>query len=141
MVQCSVDLLFCQLLAIRMKIYKSQTHETVFLELYFGGVYEISSCTYLFILFHFSFVLLFILFYLVLHSPGGTSLMLITGRLRADLQPLPFYVQKRYHFRIPSIDNWYPFHMPSHNPAASLFTVNVLSFKYNYYSFKIFPQF
>ena len=92
-VQCSVDLLFCQLLALRMKIYKSHTHETAFLELYFGGVFEIPTWTYLFTLFHFIFVLLFILLYLVLHSPGGyTPLMLITGRLRDELQPLPFYV-------------------------------------------------
>ena len=55
-VQCSVDLLFCQLLALRMKIYKSHTHETAFLELYFGGVFEIPTWTYLFTLFHFIFV-------------------------------------------------------------------------------------
>ena len=42
-VQCSVDLLFCQLLALRMKIYKSHTYETEFLELYFGSVFEIST--------------------------------------------------------------------------------------------------
>ena len=82
----------------------------------FWRCFDISTWTYLFILFHFIFVLLFILFYLVLHSPGGTPLMLITGRLRAELQPLPFYVQKRYHFRIRSIDKWYPFHIPSHTP-------------------------
>ena len=59
------------------------------------------------------------LFYLVLHSPrGGTQLMLITGRLRAELQPLPFYVQKRYHFRVRSIDKWYPFHIPRHTPRC-----------------------
>ena len=81
LVQWSVDLLFCQLLALRMKIYKSHTHETEFLELYFGSVFEISTCTYLFILFHFIFVLLFILFYLVLHSPGGYSANVIYGEV------------------------------------------------------------
>ena len=80
------------------------------------------------------------LFYLVLHSPrGGTQLMLITGRLRAELQPLPFYVQKRYHFRV--LTNGTPFTYLGIPRAASLLTVNVLSFKYNYYSFQIFPQF
>ena len=54
--------------------------------------------------------------------------MLITGRLRAELQP--FYVQQRYQFRIRSIDNWYPFHYLVIPRAAPLLSVNVLSFKY-----------
>ena len=118
LVQWSVDLLFCQLLALRMKIYKSHTHDTEFLELYFGGVFEISTWIYLFILFLF-YYLFFFIWYCI--PPGGTPLMLFTGRLRAELQPLPFYVQKRYHFRVRSIDKWYPFHIPSHTPRCISF--------------------
>ena len=47
---------------------------------------------------------------------GGYSRNVDTGRLRPEVQPLyqPLYhfSQKRYPFRISSIDKWYPFHIP-----------------------------
>ena len=36
---------------------------------------------------------------------------------------------------------WYPFHIPSLELCIPLTAVNLLSFKYDYYSFKIFPRF
>ena len=73
-----------------------------------------------FISFYFRFIIYSFLFGIAFPR-GGTPLMLFTGRLRAELQPLPFYVQKRYHFRVRSIDKWYPFHIPSHTPRCISF--------------------
>ena len=71
--------------------------------------------------FYFILFLFYYLFFFIWYCipPGGTSPILITGRLRAELQP--FYVQQRYQFRIRSIDNWYPFHIPSHTPRCTPF--------------------
>ena len=44
---------------------------------------------------------------------GGHSTNVYTGRLRPKVQPLIYHFsRKRYPFRIPSIDKWYPFHKP-----------------------------
>ena len=49
--------------------------------------------------------------------------------------------RKGFTFVYVLLTNGTPFTYLGIPPAASLLTVNVLSFKYNYYSFKIFPQF
>ena len=53
------------------------------------------------------------------NNPGGRgdSINVYTGRLRPEVQPLTLFnirrfSQKRYPFCIPSIDKWYPFHIP-----------------------------
>ena len=47
----------------------------------------------------------------------GYSTNVYTGRLRPEVQPLTLFnichfSRKRYPFCIPSIDKWYPFHIP-----------------------------
>ena len=64
------------------------------------------------------------------HSPGGKHRTKIyTERLRSEVQT-PFW-QKRYLFRIPSIDKWYPFHIPSLWAASLLTASNALCLSWN----------
>ena len=64
------------------------------------------------------------------HSPGGKHWTKIyTERLRYEVQT-PFW-QKRYLFRIPSIDKWYPFHIPSLWAASLLTASNALCLFWN----------
>ena len=71
---------------------------------------------------HFISFYFFIIIYSFLFGiayPEGTPLMLITREVTRRAPTLiPYYVQKRYHFRIRSIDKWYPFHIPSHTPRC-----------------------
>ena len=51
----------------------------------------------------------------VLYAGGGggvVSQKKLTGRLCPGVQPLTL-TQKRYHFCIPHIEKWYPFHIPT----------------------------
>ena len=50
------------------------------------------------------------------YNPGDTQQMFVRGGSAPRSNPLPFYqyhfLRKRYPFRITSIDQWYPFHIP-----------------------------
>ena len=80
------------------------------------------------------------------HSPGLTSLLFLflfeaRGALSKVLYgeappraPTPYsfiyhFSQKRYPFRIPSIDKWYPFHIIVYNAASLQTAVTASSFK------------
>ena len=52
-------------------------------------------------------------------------------QLHPEVQPLTYFEQKKYLFRIPSTDKWYPFHIPCLDLYMHLSTaVNLLSIKY-----------
>ena len=62
---------------------------------------------------------------------GGYSTNVYTGRLRPEVQPLIFFYtnhfsQKRFSFRIPPIEKWYPFHIPCLELCIILTAVNAL---------------
>ena len=62
-------------------------------------------------------------------SWGKHRTKIYTERLRSEVQT-PFW-QKRYLFRIPSIDKWYPFHIPSLWAASLLTASNALCLFWN----------
>ena len=65
---------------------------------------------------------------------GGCSTNVYTGRLRPGVQTLTLlytiFYRKRNRFRIPPIDQWDPFHIPSLELSSLLTAVNGLSLKY-----------